>query len=88
MATLARTSNDSVMAEPGAIGPRKLRLESVDVPRGMVMILMALDHTRDFFGINTVSPTDLAQTTIPLFFTRWITHQCSFYLPALLLTCP
>jgi uncharacterized membrane protein len=77
MATLARISNDSIRAETGAIGPRKPRLESVDVLRGMVMILMALDHTRDFFGINTVSPTNLAQTTIPLFFTRWVTHFCA-----------
>jgi uncharacterized membrane protein len=55
----------------------RVRLESVDVLRGMVMILMALDHTRDFFGAPGVSPTDLATTTIPLFFTRWITHFCA-----------
>ena len=41
------------------------------------MILMALDHTRDFLGKTGISPTDLAQTTIPLFFTRWITHFCA-----------
>jgi uncharacterized membrane protein len=41
------------------------------------MILMALDHTRDFLGIRGVNPTDPAQTTIPLFFTRWITHFCA-----------
>src|SRR5271155_725529 len=41
------------------------------------MIIMALDHVRDFFGDSSVSPTDLATTTIPLFFTRWITHFCA-----------
>ena len=41
------------------------------------MILMALDHVRDFFGTPGVSPTNLAQTTVPLFFTRWITHICA-----------
>ncbi len=40
------------------------------------MILMALDHVRDFFG-GAVSPVNIAQTTAPLFFTRWITHFCA-----------
>jgi hypothetical protein len=38
------------------------------------MILMALGHTRDFLGVTSVNPTDPAQTTMPLFFTRWIPH--------------
>ena len=41
------------------------------------MILMALDHVRDFFGPPGISPTNLAQTTVPLFLTRWITHLCA-----------
>lgn len=41
------------------------------------MILMALDHVRDFFGVPGLSPTNLAQTTVPLFLTRWITHLCA-----------
>lgn len=53
------------------------RVESVDVVRGLIMILMALDHVRDFFGSLAVNPTDLATTTAPLFFTRWITHICA-----------
>ena len=53
------------------------RLTSIDILRGIVMILMALDHVRDFFGVPGVSPTNLAQTTVPLFFTRWITHICA-----------
>jgi uncharacterized membrane protein len=53
------------------------RVNAIDVLRGLVMIVMALDHTRDFFGATAISPTDLARTTAPLFFTRWITHICA-----------
>jgi len=56
---------------------KRVRIESIDVVRGVIMILMALDHTRDFFGNSGVNPTDPATTTIPLFFTRWITHFCA-----------
>jgi uncharacterized membrane protein len=52
------------------------RVAAVDVVRGLAMILMALDHTRDFLGVNA-NPVDLATTTAPLFFTRWITHLCA-----------
>ena len=55
----------------------RMRLESIDVVRGVIMILMALDHTRDFFGNSSINPVDPATTTIPLFFTRWITHFCA-----------
>ena len=41
------------------------------------MIVMALDHTRDYFGTPGANPTDLASTTSLLFFTRWITHFCA-----------
>ena len=56
---------------------KRVRIESIDVVRGVIMILMALDHTRDFFGNSGLNPTDPATTTIPLFFTRWITHFCA-----------
>lgn len=54
------------------------RLMSIDALRGAVMIIMALDHVRDFFhaAAMTSSPTDLSRTTPVLFFTRWITHFC------------
>jgi uncharacterized membrane protein len=56
---------------------RRPRIESVDILRGVVMILMTLDHTREFFGNPAANPTDLQTTTISLFFTRWITHFCA-----------
>jgi uncharacterized membrane protein len=53
------------------------RLGSIDVLRGVVLLLMALDHTRMFFLQAEFSPTDLSQTTALIFFTRWITHFCA-----------
>lgn len=64
-------------AAPAPEPARRVRIESVDVVRGIIMILMALDHTRDFFGNAAASPTNLATTTAALFFTRWITHFCA-----------
>jgi uncharacterized membrane protein len=55
----------------------RVRIEAIDVVRGVIMLLMALDHTRDFFGNSGLNPTDPATTTVPLFFTRWITHFCA-----------
>ena len=57
--------------------PLRQRVDSVDVVRGVIMIVMALDHTRDFFGGASIDPTNLATTTAPLFLTRWITHICA-----------
>jgi len=53
------------------------RIAAVDVLRGLIMIVMALDHTRDFFSALDVSPTDPMQSWPTLFFTRWITHLCA-----------
>lgn len=53
------------------------RLESIDIVRGLIMIIMALDHVRDFFSYTTYRPDDVTQTSVFLFFTRWITHLCA-----------
>ncbi len=57
----------------------KSRIPSIDLLRGLVMIIMALDHTRDFFHTEawTDDPLNMATTTPALFFTRWITHFCA-----------
>ena len=56
--------------------PTSPRVTSIDVVRGAIMVLMALDHTREFVHYP-VDPTDLAHTTVPLFATRWVTHFCA-----------
>jgi uncharacterized membrane protein len=77
MPAIASSKDDLIITEAPAIALGNFRLESIDLLRGLVMILMALDHTRDFLGTTGINPTDPAQTTIPLFFTRWITHFCA-----------
>ena len=55
------------------------RLQQIDILRGAIMIIMALDHVRDFFHSAALSfaPENLARTTPAIFFTRWITHFCA-----------
>src|SRR6187551_1306451 len=55
------------------------RIASIDLLRGLVMIIMALDHVRDYFhaGAFLYDPLDLEKTSTILFFTRWITHFCA-----------
>lgn len=53
------------------------RIHSIDMLRGFVIALMALDHVRDFFGPAPFNPEDLAATTPAWFWTRWITHLCA-----------
>ncbi|MBS1538183.1 MAG: DUF1624 domain-containing protein [Bacteroidetes bacterium] len=55
----------------------KIRLDSIDFLRGLVMIIMALDHVRDYFSNATFDPVDMAHTDFYYFFTRFITHFCA-----------
>jgi len=73
--------SSTLQAAPGAIGSPKVsrlaRLDSIDIMRGLVMVVMALDHTRDYFTHLRFEPEGLAQTYYALFFTRWVTHFCA-----------
>src|SRR6201985_1573731 len=55
------------------------RITSIDLLRGLIMIIMALDHVRDYFHADAFlyDPLDLSKTTLILYFTRWITHFCA-----------
>lgn len=74
----------AVIDEPKSAAVRT-RVESIDILRGAIMIIMALDHTRDFLhsAALSFSPEDLSRTTAAIFFTRWITHFCA---PVFMLT--
>ena len=67
----------TVSAKTSFIPAQASRLVSVDVLRGLVMILMALDHTRDFMTYQRFQPEDVAHASAALFFTRFITHYCA-----------
>ena len=62
---------------PNVTGPS--RIQSIDALRGAIIIIMALDHVRDYtsFAAMSFSPTDLSRSTTTLFLTRWVTHICA-----------
>ncbi|HTQ12793.1 MAG TPA: heparan-alpha-glucosaminide N-acetyltransferase domain-containing protein [Rhizomicrobium sp.] len=66
----------NLQAADEAVLPRK-RIDSVDLLRGVIIVLMALDHSHDFFGDFAANPVNLTTTTVALFFTRWVTHFCA-----------
>ena len=67
----------SVEQEP--VKPARARIDSIDLLRGIVMVIMMLDHTRDFVhnAVFLFDPLDPTRTNVWLFFTRWITHFCA-----------
>jgi uncharacterized membrane protein len=77
---VGQTSPASVASkEIGLTRSGALRLDAIDSLRGLVIVLMVLDHVRDFLHAPALvfSPTDLTQTTPLLFMTRWVTHLCA-----------
>jgi uncharacterized membrane protein len=60
-----------------APAPVRRRLDHVDLLRGLVMVIMVLDHVRAYFTNAHFDPTDLTRTDLALFGTRWITHFCA-----------
>ena len=86
MATATLAQQRPVTAAAAAVAARP-RLDSIDFVRGLVMVIMALDHVREFFHLDArlFEPTDLTRTTPLLFLTRWITHlarRASSFWPA------
>jgi uncharacterized membrane protein len=59
--------------------PNRPRLDAIDILRGIVMIVMMIDHTRDFTSAAgfQFDPTDVTRTSVPLFLARWVTHFCA-----------
>ncbi|MGD0192202.1 MAG: heparan-alpha-glucosaminide N-acetyltransferase domain-containing protein [Rhizomicrobium sp.] len=55
----------------------RTRIDSIDLVRGIIIVIMALDHSRDYFGDPAANPTNLATATAALFLTRWVTHICA-----------
>jgi uncharacterized membrane protein len=83
--TSARVSAEPVKPRTGSGGGPVIvadgsdtgRLTSIDIVRGAIMVLMALDHVRDYVTNVRFRPEDLSQASPALFFTRWVTHFCA-----------
>ncbi len=60
-----------------ALPQQSSRIHSIDILRGIIMVIMCLDHVRDFYSNSPFDPLDLTKTSVIMFMTRWITHLCA-----------
>jgi uncharacterized membrane protein len=78
MSTVSAPSHVQFTVPPTRGGDKPTtRLDSVDMLRGIIMVVMSLDHLREFLTYIPFTPEDLSRTWPALFFTRWITHFCA-----------
>jgi len=66
---------EPVIATPGPL--RLERLSAIDLLRGLTVVLMTIDHARDFWSATPYRPEDVTQASVALFITRWVTHLCA-----------
>lgn len=78
MSATVITTPPDVLAATGASAARGYRLENIDLLRGLVIVIMAIDHVRDFFLAGTAQDP-MTDPNVPpaVFLTRWITHFCA-----------
>jgi uncharacterized membrane protein len=67
----------AALPQAGSTIAVRSRLDAIDLVRGVVMVIMALDHVRDYFSNLTIDPVDMQHTSWQLFLTRWVTHFCA-----------
>src|SRR5947208_3475202 len=75
--TLTQFQADDAKSLPPSEPPARRRFDSIDLVRGLVMVIMALDHVRGNFSNAHFDLTDTTTTTPAYFLTRWITHFCA-----------
>ncbi|GAB3642002.1 hypothetical protein GCM10027423_26380 [Spirosoma arcticum] len=62
---------------PAPPTPKSDRLPAIDLLRGLIVVLMTIDHARDFWSATPYRPEDVTQASAALFITRWVTHLCA-----------
>jgi uncharacterized membrane protein len=80
MSTATRAEQPAPAPHEIAVTPptaSRSRIDSIDLMRGIVIVLMALDHTKDYIGPSTCDPLNADVTNLPAYLTRWITHFCA-----------